>query len=138
MHAVKRTGSPTPFVEVSARHSTVGLRARSDTAVGEKEPCPSLSQICFNKQQASNKNGEAHQLETHLLQSRDLVQEEEDAQGPNQTYNKLEAREPLTVDVTVDDATLEMHGGIDTGAAASVISKETYMIDCGGALQSRL
>ena len=130
VHAVKRSGSPpqNSCFRCRGKHKASDSRFKGAECYccGEKGH---LARACCKKVSTSSrlpKKGEAYQLEAHQLQSSDQVQEEEDVQGPNQTYNlfKLGAREHLTVVVTVDNATLEME--VDTGAAASVISKETY------------
>ena len=130
VHAVKRSRSPTQnsCFRCRGKHKASDCRFKGAECYccGAKGH---LALACHTKVSTSSrlpKKGEAHQLEAHQLQSSDQVQEEEDAQGPNQTYNlfKLRAREPLTVVVTVDEVTLEME--VDTRVAASVISKETY------------
>eukprot|EP00731_Ephydatia_muelleri_P032474 Em0024g18a len=120
VHAVKRSGSPPQNLcyRCRGRHKASDCKFKGVECFccGEKGH---LARACRKKVSTGSRlprRGEA----AHQLQSSDPVQEE-DVQGPKQTYNlfKLGAREPLTVVVRVDDATLEME--VDTGAAASVI-----------------
>lgn len=85
----------------------------------EGTSCPGMSQ------QATTASSLPRKGEVHQLQSSEPVGEEEDAPGSKQTYNlfKLGASEPMRVSVKANNVTLVE---VDTGAAASVISKKTY------------
>eukprot|EP00731_Ephydatia_muelleri_P025722 Em0017g805a len=74
---------------------------------------------------SENWPGSSFQNLCMLPLSSEPVGEEEDAPGSKQTYNlfKLGASEPMRVSVKANNVTLVE---VDTGAAASVISKKTY------------